>query len=113
MPKASEVANELRKLADAFDQHPESPATKAYVTLMCDTKEEFVSVSKMLPRPLVKSIQYEGKDYEELRVEYSNSAVRIMATIKRNLVCQLVEPAKPAVYKCEPILSQLEEESLV
>jgi len=32
--------------------------------------------------------------------------------VARNAVCRLVKPAQPAVYDCEPLLSQEEEESI-
>jgi len=39
-------------------------------------------------------------------------ALRYNIEIPRNTVCELVEPAKPAVYRCEPLLSDEEEAAI-
>lgn len=110
MPKASEVANELRKLADGFDREPEADVTKPYLYFThygMGEKAAFLATAKAMPRPITK--EYKDKD---IRLEYKSKGLEIAVRIDRDAVCHIVEPAKPAVYSCEPILSQIEEESL-
>lgn len=48
-----------------------------------------------------------------MTLDFTNSAIKIHASIPKNLTCILVKPAQPAEYQCDPILSQLEEDTLV
>jgi hypothetical protein len=114
MPLAHEVATELRKLADALDKSPEAeieaPSVSFYHfahTTGC--KEKFLSVARLLPRPIVKGENY-SKD--GITVSHKNDAIDIYASVPKAVTCELVEPAKPAVYRCDPILSEAEESSL-
>lgn len=111
MPKAGEVAIELRKLADALDKYPDSKVPSPYVVFARDygkdDKEKFLNFAKIMPRP------YEKKHTDnEYRIQYVLPAIHVASYIDRNIVCELIEPAKPAVYKCDPILSDEEESSL-
>jgi hypothetical protein len=110
--KAKDVALELRKLADALDKEPETEIQQAFVFFThYSEKSEFLSLAKMLPRPLKKSESTYLSD-PEFQLEYQVPAIHIMATIKKSVMCSLVKPAMPAVYRCDPLLSLEEEESL-
>ena len=111
MPKASEVANELRKLADGLDKEPDALIERPFMYFShygITNKASFMAIAKAIPRPFTK--EYKGKDFE---INYQREGIDLCARINRDAVCHIVEPAKPAVYKCEPILSQIEEESLI
>lgn len=109
MPKASEVAHELRKLADALEVEPETDLAQPMVTFYCDTKDQFLASARLLPRPL-------KKEFEEVRMELANDRhecpIWLRSVIERTKVCILVKPAQPAVYDCEPLLSPDEENEL-
>ncbi|MHB1952157.1 MAG: hypothetical protein ACYCOU_00290 [Sulfobacillus sp.] len=110
MPKASEVANELRRFADGLNALPPDteivdPWIRCYHS--ANEKDSFLALAKALPHPFTKT--HEGYDDSELLLEYRAPAIRIRAAIPRAAVCTLIEPAKPAVYKCEPLLSDGEE----
>lgn len=108
MPKASEVATELRKLADSLEREPDAQIPKPFLFfstfLESNEKQMFSTVCGLMPRPLAK----EYRD-SELKVEYNGAALTAQTSIQRSKVCRLVEPAKPAVYECEPILAEAEE----
>ena len=105
MPKAGEIAKELRRLADALDKEPETELKKATVYFLQsygDTaKEMFLSVARLMPRPYDK--KFEDR---EIRIGYDTEALSVFATVNRNEVCTIV---KPAVYDCVPLLTREEE----
>jgi hypothetical protein len=108
MPKASEVAAELRRVAGALEQEPEAELTQPSLTFFSwDQKAQFFNAVKLLPRPMDK----ESKD-GYIKVKHEAPGLRFEASIRQEKVCTLVEPAKPAVYKCEPLLSPEEEEQI-
>jgi len=111
MPKAHEVAAGLRKLADSIDQHPELDMQTAWVSFYCGTKEHFINAASILPKPYKKDDN--GSDrHSRISLEHKDVGVETRASIYKSLTCELVEPAKPAVYRCDPILSQIEEAAL-
>lgn len=114
MPTAGAVAAELRKLVDALAKEPEteiSEATIYFSHYQPNAKDLFLALAKVLPRPLVKN--YTGEDGQgDLELKYCSPAMSINCYIHRSQVCTMVEPAKPAVYKCDPLLSD-EEETLL
>lgn len=115
MTTAGEVAKELRRLADALDNNPDSIIRKAQVFFSCDTKDQFVATVSVLPRPLRKRVEDDTR-FETLNrviVSQDSNSLYFEASVYKSLTCELVEPAKPAVYRCAPILSLEEEESLV
>lgn len=110
MPTAHAVATELRKLADSLDTQPETIVHKASIYFWCDSKEEFLATAGLLPRPYKKSEDsYGTEDYRKIHLTHSTAVVDVDVSVYKSLTCQLVEPAKPAVYRCIPILSALEE----
>jgi hypothetical protein len=102
---AGKVAAELRKLADALDSHPDAEVTKPWINFYGDDKASFASIVKILPRPLAKKIDPGDDKYRRIRVAYKSDALDIDASVPQYLTCELVEPAKPAVYRCDPLLS--------
>lgn len=61
MPKAADIAIELRKLADRLDSNPEAELvaptiyfTHAYLAASFNAKNLFLALAKLLPRPLKK-----------------------------------------------------------
>ena len=108
MPKASEVAAELRRVAGALEQEPEAELTRpSLVFFSWDQKEQFLNAVRLLPRPLAKE-----SDGSYFKVKHEAPGLRFEASIRQEKVCTLVEPAKPAVYKCEPLLSPEEEDQI-
>ena len=111
MPKANEIANELRKLADALDKEPEAELEQPSVLFYHwgeGQKDKFLNLARLMPRPFEK--QYAGDD---LKIVRDAGAIRVSGMINRTAVCEMVEPAKPAVYRCDPILSETEEAEIV
>lgn len=102
---AGKVAIELRKLADLLDAHPDTEVTKPWLDFYGYDKATFAAVAKMLPRPLAEEVDDGDERYRRLRVMYKSDAIEIDASVPQHLTCELVEPAKPAVYRCDPILS--------
>lgn len=111
MPKASEVATELRKLADSLDREPDAeiPAPGVYFPTRYEDKKAFLNVAAILPHPIKKTYPCNGT---EIELEYRTSSIRVSTCGQRDTVCELIEPAKPAVYRCEPLLSEAEEAAL-
>ncbi len=110
MPKAYELAIELRKLADSLECEPEAEIRKPVIDFYHwgDTqKQQFLNLARLLPRPLVKTY-----DDDYFRLDHDTPALRIYTKIPRKDICRLVTPAREAVYECDPILSA-EEESAV
>lgn len=114
-PTAGQVATELRRLADALDKSPDSEVERPMVTFYCDSylaadkgKSVFQNVVRLLPRPLVKK----PSDIT-MEVQYNNDVIYLRACINRESVCELIEPAKPAVYHCPPILSDEEMDAAI
>ena len=110
---AGQVATELRRLADALDKEPELAISRPSVYISYryggDTaKDMFIGIARILPRPLAKIY----KD-DELQLKYESPALNVQAYIERNKVCEIVEPARPAVYHCVPLLSDEEMEEAV
>jgi hypothetical protein len=102
---AGKAAAELRKLADALDTNPDIEITKPWVNFHGYDKATFAAVVKLLPRPLAKKEDGGDESYRRIRVEYRSEAIEIDASVPKYLTCELVEPAKPAVYRCDPLLS--------
>jgi hypothetical protein len=110
MPKASEVATELRKLADALSVEPDAEIKRPDIMVYHwgnESKEAFLTLCRLIPRPLQK--KYTD---DRMRVEYSSAGLGITLSVPRSAVCRIVEPAKPAVYECEPLLSDQEEATI-
>jgi len=108
-PTAGQVAIELRRLADALDKEPDAPTARASIFfpwyyLGAESKNIFLHLAKVFPRPLTKEMTD-----REVEIKYSTPALEVRAYIDRNKVCTLKEPAKSAVWECEPLLSEADE----
>lgn len=112
MPTAHKVATGLRKLADALDEQPELKMQTAWVSFYCDTKDLFINAASILPHPYKKSESSPGTAYSRISIEHKDIGVETRVSVQKSLTCELVEPAKPAVYRCDPILSAIEEAAL-
>ncbi len=113
MANAGKVAMELRQLADALDVQPDAEIITPWISFYGYEKESFLATARLLPRPLKKNIEDREKSWARVKVECLGfKAIDVNVSIPQSLTCELVEPAQPAVYRCEPILSE-EEESMV
>ena len=114
MPLASEVAAELRKIADALDQQPDVEVKKPSLHFFYsfgDTKEQFLASARLIPHP-VKKIYEESGGYPRVRVQHDTDALRTEARIYKESICTIVEPARPAVYDCNLTLTADEDAAL-
>jgi len=109
-PTAGQVANELRRVAEALDKSPETLIEQPMVSFYCNDhgaedkgKTVFQSLARLLPHPLTK-------DFSEttLMLVLKNDAIWLRAQIDRANICELVTPALPAEWKCAPIFSDEE-----
>ena len=112
MPKATEVAAALRILADSLNSQPETNIPIPRITFFCSSKEVFKNTVKLMPRPLKKHIFLADSNFPDLHVEHVTEEIDITVSIPQKAVCTLVEPARPAKYHCESILSPEEEATL-
>jgi hypothetical protein len=109
MAKGIELANELRKLADAVEGLEEVQRPNIYFCYLYgqdERKQEFINFAKVLPKPFEKQFSD-----SELNLIYDSNAIWVKAYIERNKVCKIVTPAIPAVYDCEPLLTAEEIDS--
>lgn len=115
MAKAKQVAEALRTIASNLEAEPEAEVGYFFCSARPDHKEQSLTLARLMSRPYVK--EYSDREIE-LRHDFMASdtrhgyAVRNYVTIQRASVCELVEPAKPAVYRCAPLLSDEEEGAL-
>jgi hypothetical protein len=105
MPKASEVAAELRNLADSLDKNPDLLVLRPWVYFQASTKEDFSATVKVMPKPLIKKIRGADDKWQKLVVAHVSPAIDLEVVIDRVKTCKIVTPAIPAVYECEPVLS--------
>lgn len=101
------LATELRKLADAVEplERVNGEFSKPWLFMSfayggAVSKSTFIELAKALPKPYTKKV-----DDKDMRLVYESDALSIQAVIERSQVCELVEAARPAVYRCEPLLS--------
>lgn len=111
MTTAGAVATELRRIADALDKEPGANVVKGILWFWNGgNKESFLNLIRLVPRPL-KKVYEEGKGASVIAT-HETEALTIELRVARDRVCQIVEPEKPAVYKCEPLLTDEEEVTL-
>lgn len=106
---ASQVATELRRIADALDKNPELNL-RPYLSISAgdDDKDEFMALARTMPRPMEKGVDFAGTPYEDFTLTHGFWRIKI----PRSKMCVLVEPARPERYECPSILSPEEEEAL-
>jgi hypothetical protein len=108
--KAKAIAKDLRILADALEVAPDLELPQPYFAIHFwnnTAKDAFLALVKLLPRPFSK--EYDDTD---LRIRHDTTGLDINVYIQRSAVCELIAPAKPAEYRCEPLLSEDEESTL-
>ncbi len=107
---AAAAAAELRMLADALDVNPmlEIVQPSIYFNHGAE-KGTFVDLAKILPRPLRKRVGRDDDPYSDFELIYGSPSMTIMSYVRRSVFCEIVEPARPAVYRCPPILSEEDE----
>ena len=114
MPKASEVAAELRKIADALDLHPDVETIMPHLNWFHsfgESKDHFLAAARLLPHPLEKI--YEQHDsYPRVKVRHTTDALVSEVSIYKESICRIIRPAQPAEYDCELTLSETEDASL-
>lgn len=103
MPKAVDLALELEKLANHYRDLGDATVNPIHCLDFHTGKESFLNAVAQMPHPFSKV--YKGDDFA---VVYRGAGVVIEHYAKRDRVCRIVEPAKPAVYECEPLLSPAE-----
>ena len=110
--KAIDAVENLKKLADLLEKHPGANIHMASATVWFAEKNSFLSVARDFPRPFRKG--YTGGSFPDLDLDYGtlNEDGEITLRIPQAGICRLVEPAKPARYECDPILSADEEAQL-
>jgi hypothetical protein len=107
--KGIELANELRKLADAVEglevvrEFGKPTLYFGYAYGGEVSKKAFLEFAKVIPKPFEKRFSD-----NEFKLVYSSDALEVQAYIERNKVCTLITPAQPAVYDCEALLSLAE-----
>lgn len=111
MPLAKIVAAELRILAERLESNPDAILVKPSLywshTYASDPRTPFLAVAALLPRPLKKNYSE-----TELTLTYESEGLSIVSYTSRNAVCEIIQPAVPAVYRCEPFLSDEEDGAL-
>lgn len=115
MPKAHEVATELRKLADCLDKNGDVEVTKPSLHFFYFTgsdKEKFLDTARILPRPVQKDYPAGNSEYDRICVAHTTPGLEVKTSIYRVAICELIEPAKPAVYDCKLTLLDHEDEAL-
>lgn len=111
MPKAHEVAAELIKLAVALNKEPETTIARPLVLFSnSGDKQQFLNTARLMPRPFIK--EFETCSYPYLRLIHKTDAIHIDVSIPRSQVCEVLEPAREAVYYCPGIFTAEEEAEL-
>jgi hypothetical protein len=107
--KAIDAVKNLRTLADLLEEHGEAEIRMSAATVWFGDKESFLSIARDLPRPIAK--EWEEGPYGDLKLTHGilNKTGNINLYIRRSIICEIVEPARPAVYNCPSIFSPEEE----
>lgn len=108
--KAIDAVENLRAMVDLLEKHGEAEIHMASTTVWFHKKESFLAFANDFPRPFTK--EYEQGKHADLTVGHGTLAVNghIQMKIGQSNICELVEPPRPAVYKCPALLSPEEEE---
>jgi hypothetical protein len=114
MPKASEVAQELRKVADALDLHPDVETVRPDLSFFYsfEDKQKFLDTARLFPHPVTKHYPTDTGQYSRVRVKHETNALSVETSIYRESVCIIVKPAQAAEYDCELTLSEAEDAAL-
>lgn len=109
MHTAIEIATDLRALADHYEKLGDIKLPKPRLVFHGEDKSQFVACSQALPRPIEKVYPTRDGDYESVRFYHHLRSLDVESWAWRVVACRVVEPPKPAVYECDPILSETEE----
>lgn len=108
MPTANAVAQGLRKVAEALEEAGDAEITRPLLYFShYDRKKQFLALARVFPRPFEKKY-----DEHNLELRRDDDSAQIVASIRRSVICRLVTPAIPAVYDCDPLLSDDEMASI-
>jgi len=114
MPLAKDIAIELRKMADALDKEPETEVQQCWISYVCSDRQIFLNTARLMPRPFTKKYYDEGDKYPKIKIGSKDFSGPIHWNVSapRDVACRVIEPAKPAVYDCTPLLSEEEDAAL-
>jgi len=113
MTTTHEIASDLRKLADALEQATDKTVISPKLSFGAGSnREQFLGAVAVMPHPFDKVIPSTSNEYDIVRLEHKMSSLIVETWAFRTAACRIVEPARPAVYDCEPLLSAIEEEAL-
>ena len=111
-----ELATDLAKLAEHLKQQPDLEIGTFYLTNESynTTGEQFKAIAKSFPKPLHKRVTSYGTGESDIILESpkDGEGFTLHFRVPQNKVCKIVEPARPAVYDCEPLLTPEEEAEL-
>jgi hypothetical protein len=104
-----EYAQKLKIAAEFFLSKPEFKIRNSPILFSSywSDKEAFLAAVKALGSGEKK---YEGESLKFIVT--ITEGLTFDVEVSRSAVCRLVKPAQPAVYDCEPLLSQEEEATL-
>lgn len=110
--KAIDAVANLRKLADLLEKHGDVEIRMTSARVWFDSKKSFLAVARDFPRPFGK--EYDERLYGSLMLTHGtlNGTGTINLDIERSVVCEMIEPARPAKFHCPSIFSPEEEAEL-
>lgn len=108
MINSHKLAAGLREFAERLESAPEFEfgedwLTQRHIFIAAEdavTAKAFAHVLKPCTKTFTET---------QIKLTANFGAVQVQVEIPRQKVCELVEPAKPAVYRCDPLLSADEE----
>ncbi len=107
--KAIDAVANLRKLADLLEKHGDTEIRMTSARIWFESKESFMTFARDFPRPYAKEYG-EGK-YGSLVLTHGEltKTGEIHLDVERSAVCEMIEPARPATFRCPSIFSPEEE----
>lgn len=108
--KSHEYAKRLHEIAEFLESRPEFE-TPMGVRLYQYTGSKSVFMAAARSMGSLKKEYIESCGSEEIRVSPAGFPELILEA-PRSVACRIVKPAQPAVYDCEPFLSQAEESEI-
>lgn len=104
----------LRQLADYLENNPDIPTPSSTTVTACATDYLNEEGTKHNMQAVAKCPGPWSKEFDDsfLTLTRKFAGIELQVFCNRNHVCKMVEPAKPAVWDCEPLLSAKEFEEL-
>lgn len=114
MPKAHEVATELRKMADSLDKNPDIAVQQCWISFVCNTREIFLNTCRLMPRPAFKEYSAWDERYPKVKLGSKDFSAPIHWAVSapRDVACRIVKPTQSAEYDCDSLLSPEEDATL-